>query len=83
VSRVNAPPKHQPLTMAIVGFAKLRNRRHCQNAASRRTLRWTCSGALSTSRKYSLRSMPAENASPAPVSTTTPHASSASSVSST
>jgi hypothetical protein len=39
---------------------------------SRRTLRWTCAGAPSTSRKYSFRSIPAENASPAPVSTTTP-----------
>src|SRR4051794_18996930 len=50
---------------------------------SRRALRWTCSGASSTSRKYSLRSIPAENASPAPVSTSTPASSSASSVSRT
>ena len=50
---------------------------------SRRTLRWTWSGAASTSRKYSLRSIPAENDSPAPVRTTTPASVSASSVSST
>src|SRR3954454_19641101 len=50
---------------------------------SRRTLRWTCSGASSTSRKYSLRSIPAENASPAPVSTSTAASSSASSASRT
>src|SRR3954454_18030113 len=50
---------------------------------SRRTLRWTCSGASSTSRKYSLRSMPAENESPAPVSTSTAASSSASTASRT
>src|SRR5581483_8387780 len=57
--------------------------RHCQEFASRRTRRWTCSACWSTSRKYSLRSMPAENESPAPVSTSTPTSSFASSSSST
>jgi len=80
---MNAPPKHHPLTIAIVGFAYERSIRICQSPLSRRTLRWTWAGPPSISRKYSLRSMPAENASPAPVSTTTPAASSASSVSST
>src|SRR3954447_6723932 len=82
-SGVNAPPKHQPLTIAIVGFGNTRSIRHCQSMLSRRTLRCTCSGASSTSRKYSLRSMPAENESPAPVSTSTAASSSASTASST
>jgi hypothetical protein len=80
---MKAPPKHQPLTIAIVGLAKLRSRRNCQVPLSQRTLRCTCSGAPSTSRKYSFRSIPAENDSPAPVSTSTPTSSSASSASST
>ena len=29
-SGVKAPPKHQPLTIAIVGFAYVRSSRHCQ-----------------------------------------------------
>ncbi len=37
---VNPPPKHQPLTIAIVGFGNSRRRRHCQPIESRRTLRW-------------------------------------------
>src|SRR3954447_21690808 len=82
-SGVNAPPKHQPLTIAIVGFGNTRSIRHCQSMLSRRTLRWTWSGAASTSRKYSLRSIPAENESPAPVSTSTAASSSASTSSST
>ena len=28
-SGVKAPPKHQPLTIAIVGFAYVRRSRHC------------------------------------------------------
>ena len=32
ISGVNAPPKHQPLTIAIVGFGYGASKRHCQSA---------------------------------------------------
>ena len=35
---VKAPPKHHPLTMAIVGLEYMRSSFHCQMLASRRTL---------------------------------------------
>ena len=82
-SGVNAPPKHQPLTMAMVGLGKNISRRHCQAIEARCTRITPIGVALSTSRKYSLMSMPAENDSPAPVSTSTWQRSSTSSASST
>lgn len=70
--------------MAMVGLSQLDSRFHCHSALALRT--FACTAALpvaSTSRKYSLRSMPAENASPAPVSTSTRQRSSPSRWSST
>src|SRR5690242_2575816 len=55
----NPPPKHHPLTMAMVGLAYIRSRLHCHVEASRRAFSFTISGAPSTSRKYSFRSIPA------------------------
>jgi hypothetical protein len=73
-----APPMHQPLTMAIVGFWKYFSRRHCHSQFNRRTLICTLRGSFFMSRKYSLMSIPAEKAVPSPVSTITPQRSSAS-----
>src|SRR6185295_919370 len=80
---VKAPPKHQPFTMAMVGLAKFMSFCPCQANASRRARTWTMRGLSSVSRKYSLRSMPAEKESPEPVSTSTPQRSSTSRASST
>ena len=82
-SGVNAPPKHQPFTMAMVGLGKFMSCRHCQFAAERRTRICLLNGMPSVARKNSRRSIPAENESPAPVSTSTPQRSSSSSASST
>ena len=82
-SGVNAPPKHQPFTMAMVGLGKFISCRHCQFAAERRTRICLLNGIPSVARKNSRRSMPAENELPAPVSTSTPQRSSISSASST
>ncbi len=60
--------------MAMVGFWNQRSRRH-QLAASRCALRTAPRPFCSLARKYSLRSMPADQAGPAPVSTSTPKSS--------
>ena len=80
---VNAPPKHQPFTIAMVGLGKFMSCRHCQFAAERRTRICLLNGMPSVARKNSRRSIPAENESPAPVRTSTPQRSSSSSASST
>ena len=63
-SGVNAPPKHQPLTMAMVGFGRPSDAATAtsrpsagREAASRRA-------GPSSARKYSRRSMPAEEGTP-------------------
>src|SRR3979411_1590454 len=80
-SGVKAPPKHQPLTMALVGLGEYVDRRHCQLALTRLMRAHSIADLSWLARKYSLRSMPAEKASPAPVSTRTPQRSSVSSAS--
>src|SRR5665647_1896456 len=72
-SEVKAPPKHQPLTIAMVGLGKRCSCRHCHDIDARRTRITSIGVALSTSRKYSLISIPAEYESPAPVRTSTEH----------
>ena len=81
--RRKAPPKHQPLTIAMVGLGYMRSSFHCHVEASRRIFSWYVSGASSISRKYSFKSIPADHDSPAPVIINTLAASSSSSVSST
>ena len=77
-----APPKHQPCTIAIVTFSKLRSRVN-QPYDSIWLRRIASKPSASGSRKYSCRSMPADHASPLPPSTSTPTSSRNSSSSST
>ncbi len=66
----NAPPKQKPLIAAMVGFGYKRSVRP-RHSTAMRVMRSYSAGLSRSAVKNSLRSMPAQNAGPEPVMTTT------------